>query len=168
MNKPESDIIDILISEWKQERPELDTSAMSVVGRILNLGKTLEKRAGNTLKNSGIHYTDLDVLATLRRSGKPFELTPKELMRSVLITSGAMTALLERLTKLDFIYRAPDKKDGRIKRAGLTNKGKKVIDKAIETRFQEAKNSVSCLDESEQRKLSILLKKVILSLNQNS
>ena len=136
MSLEKNDIIDTLIKEWKQERPELDASAMEVVGRILKLGKLLEKRVGSALKESGIYYTDLDVLATLRRSGKPFELTPKELMKSVLITSGAMTALLDRLAKLNLIYRAPDPKDGRIKRAGLTKKGVKVIDQAIEKRFK--------------------------------
>jgi len=161
----ENDVIDVLVSEWKKERPDLDTSAMHIVGRILKLGKILEKRAGLVLSESGIYYTDLDVLATIRRSGTPYELTPKELMKSVLITSGAMTALLDRLTKLDLIYRAPDKKDGRIKRAGLTEKGKKVIDKAIEIRFNEAKEAVTILNKTEHTDLSTLLKKMLYSLD---
>lgn len=164
MSNTELDIIDKLIKEWKEERPEIDASAMAVVGRILKLGKTLEKRAGKALQESGIHYTDLDVLATLRRTGKPYELTPKELMQSVLITSGAMTALLDRLTKLELIYRSPDAKDGRIKRAGLTKKGIKVIDKAIEVRFAEASKSIEVLKEDEKSQLASLLKKLLLSI----
>ncbi|MFK7811113.1 MAG: MarR family winged helix-turn-helix transcriptional regulator [Maribacter sp.] len=159
------DVIDKLVIEWGNERPDLDASAMSIVGRILKLGKILEKRAGQALKDSGIYYTDLDVLATLRRSGKPYELTPKELMQSVLITSGAMTALLDRLTKLDLIYRAQDKQDGRIKRAGLTKKGKKVIDKAIEVRFVEAKDAVGALNKKEEESLGLLLKKMLSEIN---
>lgn len=165
MSTKTNDIIDTLIHEWKQERPEIDASAMAVVGRILKLGKTLEKRAGMALKDSGIYYTDLDVLATLRRSGKPYELTPKELMQSVLITSGAMTALLDRLTKLKLIYRSPDEKDGRIKRACLTIKGKEVIDKAIEVRFKDAGESVEVLTKKEKEQLATLLKKLLLELS---
>lgn len=165
MSQDNNDIIDVLIKEWKEERPELDTSAMGVVGRILKLGRVFEKRAGTALRDSGIHYTDLDVMATLRRSGKPYELTPKELMRSVLITSGAMTALLDRLTKLDLIYRAADPKDGRIKRAGLTKKGIGIIDKAIEIRFKEASDSIQSLSSSEQDQLSELLKKLMSNLS---
>lgn len=160
-----NDIIDTLVNEWKNERPELDTSAMHIVGRILKLGKVLEKSAGKALQDSGIYYTDLDVLATMRRSGKPYELAPKQLMKSVLITSGAMTALLDRLTKLELIYRAPDTKDGRIKLAGLTKKGIKIIDKTIEIRFKEASESVSMLTEVEKEKFSELLKKMLLSFN---
>jgi len=158
------DVIDNLVSDWNQERPELDVSAMQIVGRILKLGKILERRAGQALKESGIYYTDLDVLATLRRSGQPYELTPKQLMKSVLITSGAMTALLERLTKLELIYRASDPKDGRVKLAGLTQKGKKVIDAAIEIRFQEASNSVGMLTANEQKAFAVLLKTMLAEI----
>ena len=149
-NIPE-DLIDTLVTQWQQEQPSLDAAAMQVVGRVLKLGKVLEKRAGQALKESGIYYTDLDVLATLRRSG-------------VLITSGAMTALLDRLTKLKLIYRSTDPKDGRIKRAGLTEQGKVLIDKAITIRFQEAKDSVSGLSQKEQRILSDLLKKMLFTI----
>ncbi|MEL6484548.1 MAG: MarR family transcriptional regulator [Bacteroidota bacterium] len=160
----EKDIIDTLISDWKTERPELDASAMSIVGRILSLGKILEKRASSALCDIGICYTDLDVLATLRRSGAPYALTPTELMQSVLITSGAMTALLDRLTKLELIYRAVDEKDKRVKRAALTEKGIEIIDKAIEIRFQEALDATSTLNKSEQKQLSSLLKKMMATI----
>ena len=161
------DIIDTLIDEWQKERPELDVAAMAVVGRILSLGKTLEKRAGNALKDCGIYYTDLDVLATLRRSGAPYALTPTQLMQSVLITSGAMTALLERLTKLEMIYQKPDEHDKRIKRAVLTPKGIETINKAIEIRFKEAQNSISVLNKKEQKELAHLLKKLMLTVANN-
>ncbi|NRA70631.1 MAG: MarR family transcriptional regulator [Gammaproteobacteria bacterium] len=162
--KQEFDTVDQLVTEWKQERPELDVDAMQVVGRIIKLGKVLEKRASSVLKESGIHYTDLDVLATIRRSGKPYQLAPKQIMDSVLLTSGAMTALLDRLTKLELIYRASDNKDARIKLAGLTPKGISVIDKAIKIRFDEANLSVSIFNETESLALSELLRKLLISI----
>ncbi|WP_350292813.1 MarR family transcriptional regulator [uncultured Croceitalea sp.] len=160
----EPDIIDKLLAEWRSERSELDASAMAVVGRVLKLGKILEKKAGLALRDTGIYYTDLDVLATLRRSGNPYALTPTQLMQSVLITSGAMTALLDRLTKLGLIYRKPDEKDKRIKRAILTEKGLETINKAIEIRFEEAHDSISVLTKKEQKELAHLLKKLLLSI----
>ncbi|NMH88251.1 MarR family winged helix-turn-helix transcriptional regulator [Flavivirga algicola] len=160
MSENNKDLLDSLVSDWKKERPDLDASAMLIIGRILKLGKILEKSANAALSSNNIYYTDLDVLATLRRSGTPYELTPKQLMQSVLITSGAMTALLDRLLKLELIYRSPDPLDGRIKRAGLTKKGITVIDKAIEVRFKEADTSVGMLNEKERQLLSELLKKM--------
>lgn len=166
MMKKEKDLIDTLIAEWNIERPELDVEAMQIVGRIMKLGKILENRASLALKENGIYYTDLDVLATLRRSGFPYQLSPKQLMQSVVITSGAMTALLNRLTKLELIYRSPDENDGRISLAGLTEKGKEIIDKAIEKRFDEAKESIQILTQEEQVDLAILLKKLLVELDQ--
>ncbi|MDM1063588.1 MarR family transcriptional regulator [Empedobacter falsenii] len=164
--KKDKDLIDALIADWNIERPDLDVDAMQIVGRVMKLGKIFENRASLALKESGIYYTDLDVLATLRRSGEPYQLTPKQLMESVVITSGAMTALLNRLTKLKLIYRAADENDGRISLAGLTEKGKKIIDEAIKKRFDEAKNSIQILNKKEQEDLSILLKKLLIELDQ--
>lgn len=166
MMEKEKDLIDILIAEWNIERPELDVEAMQIVGRIMKLGKIFENRASLALKENGIYYTDLDVLATLRRSGSPYQLSPKQLMQSVVITSGAMTALLNRLTKLELIYRAPDENDGRISLAGLTEKGKEIIDEAIEKRFDEAKESIQILTKKEQSDVAILLKKLLVELDQ--
>lgn len=132
---------------------------MHIVGRLIMLGKALEKRANNELMPRGLIYTDLDVLATLRRSGEPYSLSPKELMASVLITSGSMTALLNRLTKMKLIKRSDDEHDRRIKRASLTKKGIALIDKAIEDRFEEAADAVKGLSAEEQKALTSLLRK---------
>ena len=158
------DIIDELITDWHKEKPALDASSMEVVGRLIILGKALEKSAGKAIQNSNLNYTDLDVLATLRRSGSPYELSPKELMQSVLITSGSMTTLLERLKKLNYITRTSDHSDARVKKAKLTPKGISVIDEAIILRFNDARNSISSLSTQEQKQLAQLLKKLILSL----
>lgn len=166
--REEKDVIDRLVEEWNRESPELNCQAMHVVGRIIKLGKVLEKRASSTLKESGIHYTDLDALATIRRSGKPYELSPKQLMQSVLITSGAMTALLDRLTKLDLVYRTSDANDGRVKLVGLTEKGFEVIDKAIVLRFEEASEAVENLTTKEHNELTTLLKKLLAQLEDMS
>lgn len=165
MNTTEFDIIDELVLDWNCEEPSLDASSMEIVGRILILGKILEKRAGKAIQQSNIHYTDLDVLATLRRSGEPYELTPKQLMKSVLITSGSMTALLGRLAKLDLILRTSDSKDRRIKKARLTKKGIAIIDTAIKLRFEEASQSISILDPREKELLTKLLKKLLIYLS---
>ncbi|GAA0717679.1 MarR family transcriptional regulator [Dokdonella soli] len=147
-----------------RERPELDVSPMAVVGRILNLGRALEARANNSLKGTGLNYTDLDVLATLRRTGSPHELAPTALRRSVLITSGAMTACLNRLEKAGLISRRPEDNDRRSLMAALTPKGRALIDKAIGIRFAEAHEVVSGLSRAEQAQLAELLKNLGASL----
>lgn len=160
MDPKDKDIVKKLVKEWEQELPGLDVSPMQIVGRILNMGRLLEKRVGKVLAPYGIHYSDFDVLATLRRSGKPYALSPKELMASVLITSGAMTALLNRLTHLGLILRIPDSTDGRSTLASLSEKGKSLIDEVLIIRFKEAKDAIGMLDKTEQVQLMMLLSKM--------
>ncbi len=155
-----SDRIDRLLAEWQTERPELDATAMAVVGRLLSIGRRLEGRANAALKPLGLHYTDLDVLATLRRGGRPYRRTPTELRDSVLITSGAMTACLDRLERNGLIARVADPHDRRSSAAELTTEGRKLIDKAIAVRFEEAAGALATLSDSERVRLAALLKKL--------
>ena len=155
-----TDRTDRLLAEWHVERPELDAAAMAVVGRLLSIGRQLEGRANTALKPLGLHYTDLDVLATLRRGGRPYRRTPTGLRDSVLITSGAMTACLDRLESNGLIARVADPHDRRSSAAELTAEGRKLIDKAIAVRFAEAAESLAGLSESERARLAALLKKL--------
>lgn len=155
------DVVDQLLRDWRRERPELDASAMAVVGRILHLGRLLEAGAGERLREAaGINYTDLDVLATLRRSGAPYRLTPTVLRKSVLLTSGAMTACLNRLEARGLIARNAEAGDRRLLAAMLTAKGLRLIDKAIAVRFEQAEEAVSGLNADERAVLARLLRKL--------
>lgn len=161
----EQDVVDLLLQDWRRERPDLDASAMAVVGRILHLGRLLESDASERLRESGISYTELDVLATLRRSGPPYRLTPTALRKSVLLTSGAMTACLNRLEARGLIVRKPEAGDRRSLAAALTARGIKLIDQAIGTRFEQAAQAVSGLRTAERTELARLLRKLRLQLD---
>ncbi len=158
------DRIDALLREWRSERPDLDAGAMAVVGRILNLGRELEARAGAALKPFGLHYTDLDVLATLRRGGRPYRRTPTQLRAAVVITSGAMTACLDRLEREGLIERHADPKDRRSSAAALTRRGLELVDTAIPVRFQEASDALRVLTAAERKQLGALLKRLLQGL----
>ncbi|MGF1462588.1 MAG: MarR family winged helix-turn-helix transcriptional regulator [Maricaulaceae bacterium] len=154
------DLVEQLIMDWAREAPDLDAKPMAIVGRILHLGRVLENRANAVLKPYNLHYTDLDVLATLRRSGAPFRQTPTALRRSVLITSGAMTAALDRLERTHLIARELDDEDRRIRSAVLTDRGRTLIEEAIGARFGEAQAAISGLDIDERDTLTALLRKL--------
>jgi len=160
----DEDIVDQLLRDWARERPDLDVSAMAVVGRLLHLGGLLQARAGERLRAFGIGYTELDVLATLRRSGAPYRLSPTALRKSVLLTSGAMTACLNRLEQRGLISRTPDETDRRSLVAMLTDAGLRLIDEAVASHFSAAEQSVKGLDRNERAKLAHLLRKFRLQL----
>ncbi|MGX9721402.1 MarR family winged helix-turn-helix transcriptional regulator [Stenotrophomonas acidaminiphila] len=157
---PDPDLVDQLLADWRHERPDLDAGAMAVVGRVLHLGRLLEARADQCLKPLGLGYTELDLLATLRRSGAPYRLSPTDLRRSVLLTSGAMTACLNRLQARGLIRREPDPHDGRSLLAVLSAKGAKLAERAIALRFAQAREALAGLDAAEQAQLAALLRKL--------
>jgi DNA-binding MarR family transcriptional regulator len=160
----DEDVVDQLLRDWARERPDLDASAMAVVGRLLHLGGLLQAQAGERLREYGIGYTELDVLATLRRSGAPYRLSPTALRKSVLLTSGAMTACLNRLEQRGLICRSPDDADRRSLMASLTDRGVQLIDHAIASHFSAAGRSVGGLDRDERTELARLLRKFRLQL----
>jgi DNA-binding MarR family transcriptional regulator len=160
----EEDVVDQLLRDWARERPDLDVSPMAVVGRLLHLGGLLQTRAGERLRVHGISYSELDVLATLRRSGAPYRLSPTVLRKSVLLTSGAMTACLNRLEQRGLIDRGPDDADRRMLMAMLTPEGVRLIDDAIVSHFAQAGQVLAGLEPKEREALAGLLRKLGLQV----
>ena len=146
------DLLTDLVDDWRRERPELDASAMTIVGRILRLAAEFRDRATQALRPYDLHYTDFDVLATLRRRGDPFRLTPTELRQAVLLTSGAMTASLARLQEKGFLTRASDSSDGRVRAVVLTKAGRDLVDEAVTARFDAAEGSVGRLSGEDRKR----------------
>jgi DNA-binding MarR family transcriptional regulator len=158
------DLLDTLESDWQRERPDLDASAMGVVGRVIHLAGLLRGSADQALQQFDLHYTDLDVLATLRRSGAPYTLTPTQLRHTVLLTSGAMTTALGRIEKRGLVKRTPGEHDRRVLKVALTPSGIELIDRAIAVRFTEASHSLEALSPEDRELLRRLLRDLTLSL----
>ena len=156
------DPVDLILKQWANERPELDSSGFAVVGRILLLGKLLESRVTQALAPLGL--SAFDVLATLRRQGAPFSLTPTQLSRATLLTSGAMTTRLDRLEEAKLVRRSPDPEDRRGVCVALTDQGRELVDRAIVKRFEEALDAVSQLPPADQVSLAELLRSLTTSL----
>ena len=101
---------------------------MGVVGRILRLAAGLQRRGEESLAPFNLSMWQFDVLATLRRAGAPFRLSPTQLMRAVMLTSGAMTNRLDRLETAGLVRREPDPADRRGLQIVLTSQGLKLVD----------------------------------------
>ncbi len=158
--------IDKIIEQWESERPDLDAGCMGVVGRILRLAEHLERRANEALKESDLPIWAFDMLGALLRSGEPYSMTPTELMKSVMLSSGAMTNRIDRLEALELIERIPDNRDRRSLHVRLTAKGRKAIAAAAPVRFAEAWDALRNLSEREQASLSALLRKMLITVEE--
>ncbi|MFI4852941.1 MAG: MarR family winged helix-turn-helix transcriptional regulator [Gimesia chilikensis] len=159
------DLIDILISQWKTERPDLNVEPMGVVGRVLRLATRLERRVSETLKPYGLTVGGFDILATLRRAGNPEGLTPTELMEAVMLSSGAMTNRIDRLEEQGLVERRPSPNDRRSLQVLLTAEGRKVVDEAVADRLDEAEGALCGLKAEERDQLADLLRAMLQGLN---
>jgi DNA-binding MarR family transcriptional regulator len=113
---------------------------------------------------AGLQPGEFDVLATLRRSGEPYLLSPTKLYETVMISSGGMTNRLDRLERAGLVERRPDPNDRRGKLIGLTDAGKRVIDETIGRHVTNKERLLSVLTPAEQKKLNALLRKLIAGL----
>lgn len=158
------DHVDFVVAQWAAAMPGVDASSMEIFGRIVRLQKHLERLRAEALAQFGFKEGEFDVLATLRRSGSPFRLTPTELYRALLVTSGAMTNRLARLESAGLIERTNDEQDRRSVLVALTSKGKKLIEKAVGV-HTEIQNSVLAPLSVEQREvLAGMLRAVLVAL----
>lgn len=157
------DRVDHLIEQWAHERPELDMSPMGIIARMSRLSRFLERAVGEVLASHGLNESQFGVLAALRRAGRPHTLSPTQLYSSLLISSGAMTNRLERLTALGYVKRVPEPSDRRSLLVALTPKGLEVVDRAVEAHADNERRLLASLDRNEKRELAGLLRKMLLS-----
>ena len=159
------DRMDLLEQQWMKERPDLDSDGIfALYGRLARLVGFLEKAICDLQRDNGFSRGDFDVLATLRRSGKPYELTPTELYKSVMLTSGAMTSRIDRLEKEGLVLRSANADDRRSNRVKLTPRGQQLIDDFLPHHLALEKQLISVLSKNEQQMLSDLLKKWLLTI----
>ncbi|MEZ8856326.1 MarR family winged helix-turn-helix transcriptional regulator [Vibrio atlanticus] len=152
------DAIDRVVEQWAKEKPELETEPMAMMGRIMRIAKYMETQVAELHKNYDMKLGEFDVLATLRRSGKPYQLTPSELIGSMMLTSGAMTNRLDKLEAKGLIRREHSKEDRRSVSVQLTKDGLILIDQMMTEHVEMQKKLVKSLSASQKKNTNQLLK----------
>jgi DNA-binding MarR family transcriptional regulator len=165
MNK---DRIDIILEEWQQELPQLDTSAVGIIGRILRIARLLEKHRESILIEYGLNVWSFDVLATLRRQGQPFRLKPTELYSLLMLSSGAMTNRIDRLEQDGIVTRVRDAEDRRSVMVQLTPKGIQLADTVMPILFEKEKQVLSQFTANEVQLSIPMLRKLLMLLEQDA
>ena len=161
----DADAVDSIEAQWRRERPDLDPSPMAVIGRITRLASLLDRELDTAFADYGLAGCDFDVLATLRRSGAPYRLTPTELSRSTMVTTGGMTKRLDRLEANGLIRRDPDPSDRRGKLIALTDEGRELIDRAVEGHLANEERLLACLSPPDRKRLADLLRGMLLAVD---
>lgn len=152
------DHVDRILAQWRQERPDLELAPMALIGRIKRLSLYLSREMEKTWAKYDLNAASFDVLATLRRSGPSFALSPGDLMASTMVTSGTMTNRIDQLEKAGLVERRQSPDDRRSFLISLTDEGFRVIDAAVSDHVKTQEKLVSGLAARDRRQLDTLLK----------
>lgn len=156
-----NDHVDRILDQWRRERPDLDVGDMGLFGRIKRLSIHLGREVEKVLQEHGLSSSNFDVLATLRRSGAPYRLSPGDLLATTMVSSGTMTNRIDQLEKAGFIERVINPEDRRSVLIALTPKGFDCVEATVTAHVSNQHRLAAKLDEAEKAALNALLKKFL-------
>ncbi|EAA6843831.1 MarR family transcriptional regulator [Salmonella enterica subsp. enterica serovar Pensacola] len=167
----DNDFVDNLIQEWLDTFPSLNLSGLPVIARIVRMSHYISQFVDSNLARYNLNVGEFEVLAALARNPDR-QLSPKELQKKILISSGGLSNRINRLEEKKYIVRIPDPSDRRGVIVRITPEGRKLTLEAVVTHVAIEEALIQGLDIEDREQLARLLKKLIKSqkseLNENN
>lgn len=137
---------------------EQKTSGMHVWLVLWKAYKSMESIDMQSISNLGMGgISDFAILEVLLHKGS----TPVNTIgKKVGLTSGSITAAVDRAESKNWVVRLPDPKDRRIVKIDLTETGRRVIEQSLEKHAAVLEKAASILSIEERMTLVRLLKKI--------
>ncbi|MGW7054870.1 MarR family winged helix-turn-helix transcriptional regulator [Streptomyces sp. NPDC054887] len=155
------DPVDAITAQWAEVRPDLDTGPMAVFGRVYRIARAMGDRMEKAYARFGVSRGEFDVLATLRRSGEPYTLSPRELSATLMLTTGGMTGRLDKLERAGLLSRSPDPHDRRGLRVTLSERGLAIVDEAVTAGLELQHEALEGFGEEQVEQLQTLLRRLL-------
>src|SRR5258708_14000187 len=162
------DHIDRVVAQWKRQGPEYDLGPVRIIGRTGRIMEYVDRALEAKFEEFGISRATFDVLAALKRNGPPFRLSQRDLMRSLLRTSGSMSLRIDTLEHEGFVTRVQDPDDRRSVFVTLTAKGSSLVKEIIPEHLANETALISALTHLVKDQLTSLLRKWLVSLEANA
>ncbi|MEV2275737.1 MarR family transcriptional regulator [Nocardiopsis sp. NPDC049922] len=159
-----NDAVDVFLSQWARERPDLDASSMGIVGRLGRASQLLWRGVESLLAEEGLQRWEFDVLGTLRRSGEPYSLSAKELVSMTMVGSAATTNRVDRLAARGLVTREVDPTNRRRTLVTLTPEGLELVDRVVGLHVANQERLLGGIDGRDRDQLAGLLRKLLVSL----
>jgi DNA-binding MarR family transcriptional regulator len=163
MSDQRGDKLDGMLDQWRRVRPAIEAEGMAIVPRLFRLAYFYDRAMTPVSRSFGLKPGWLDVLSSLRRTGKPHRMSATALADSVLLSSGAMTNRIDRMERAGLVRRRPDPDDRRGVRVELTRAGRQTVDQAIDAHLALYERLVSPLTDREQETFIRLMRKQTLA-----
>lgn len=154
------DFVDTLIHEWLDTVPSLDLSGLPVIARIVRMSHYISQFVDANFAQYNLNVGEFEVLAALARNPDR-QLTPKDLQKKILISSGGLSNRINRLEKKKYIIRMPDPSDRRGVIVKITPEGRQLTLDVVVSHVGIEKELIQELNDEEKEQLARLLKKLI-------
>jgi len=155
------DYVARLISGRHSERPDLDVDPVAIVYRVGRLAAYFAAEIERVFQGSAITSADFAVLASLRRSGRPYRLTQRQLMDALRLTSGTVSVRIDRLADRGLVRRDPAP-DARGVLVTLMDQGARAFDAIAPEHLANEARLVAALDTQQQATLAALLQSLLV------
>ncbi|GAA2737214.1 MarR family transcriptional regulator TamR [Pedococcus aerophilus] len=158
---PPADDVDRIVEAWRRERPDLDVAPLQVFSRVSRLARRLDLDRAQAFAQHQLEGWEFDVLSALRRAGDPYELSPGQLIRQTLVTSGTMTNRVDRLERRGLVGRSPDPTDRRGVIVRLTPEGQQAVDAAMSDLLDRERTLLAELSGQNHEELAAMLRRLL-------
>lgn len=156
-----ADEVDLILAAWARELPDVDVTPLGSLSRISRLAKHLDRARRDAFAAHELEVWEFDVLAALRRQGRPYELSPGELIRQTLSTSGTMTNRVNRLEARGLVVRQPNADDRRGVLVRLTNEGRERVQEALADLLTYERRVLASIEPGERDELAAVLRRLL-------
>jgi len=167
VNEQRTDAVDIIAEQWSRERPDLDNESMAILGRLGRLMTVGTAKVDSVFTAHGLQRGEFDVLATLRRSGEPYELSPSALADTLMMSRAGMTSRLDRLERAGLVRRTADSGDRRSIRIAFTDRGRRLIDIVVSEHFENETQILSALSPADRKTLDRIVRLLLAHLEED-
>jgi len=137
-------------------KPYSETSAIHVWLVLWRAARAIEQNAINSVLGLGLGLSEFAVLEVLLHKGP---LPVNVIGKKVLLTSGSITAAIDRLESRNLVHRTADPQDRRARIVHLTETGKRLIEDGIQRHAIDLEETLAVLKPGERMELIRLLKK---------
>jgi MarR family 2-MHQ and catechol resistance regulon transcriptional repressor len=157
LNLSSSSRISISRDMKRPSQLERDTNGVHLWVMLWKATRAVEAHARRSVHGTELGLSDFGVLEALLHKGP---LAISVLGKKVLLSSGSMTAAVDRLEKSGYVERAATSTDRRARIVHLTEEGSKLIRTVFAEHEGDMEHVFALLDESERKALASLLRKL--------
>ncbi|WP_232667465.1 MarR family winged helix-turn-helix transcriptional regulator [Pseudonocardia sp. TRM90224] len=139
--------------------------SIGVVARVLRIAKLVWDVRRRTLAALDMDSATVDLIATLRRNGPPYCMTPSALVDDILVSGPAITQRVARAEALGLVSVERTPSGRRTVHVTLTSEGHRTIERNIEELIEQERALLVGLTDAERAELETLLRKLLITMS---